>query len=202
MPTLLPNPPPMSGLIIRILCSGRPATIAYSVRWACGAWVLHQMVSFPVTLSMSATAPQVSSGAGWTRGIQHVLLDHDFGLLERGVGRRRVAGLPVEDVVVGLAVDVVADHRSVRVQGLRRIDNRRQYVVVHVDQREGIACGVAVFGDDERHLLPLESDFVGRENRDDVMRERRNPRELQTFQQRARDNRLHLGVGLGGRRVD
>src|SRR4029079_15409281 len=107
-----------------------------------------------------------------------------------------VTGLPVEDVVIGLAVDVVSDYQSVRVQGLRRIDNRRQYVVVTVDQREGIACGVAVFGDDERDLLPLESDFVGRENRDDVMRERRNPRELQTLQQGARDNGLHLGVGL------
>ena len=65
---MLPNPPPMSGLITRIFCSGRPATSAYSVRWAWGAWVVHQMVSLPVTLSMSAIAPQVSSGAGWTRG--------------------------------------------------------------------------------------------------------------------------------------
>ena len=62
MPTLLPKPPPMSGLTTRIRCSGRPATRAYSVRWACGACVVHQMVSFPVTLFMSATAPQVSIG--------------------------------------------------------------------------------------------------------------------------------------------
>ncbi len=35
--TLLPKPPPMSGLMIRMFCSGRPATIANTVRCACGA---------------------------------------------------------------------------------------------------------------------------------------------------------------------
>ena len=42
--------------------------MAYRVRCACGAWVVSQMVSLPVTRSSWATAPQVSSGAGWTRG--------------------------------------------------------------------------------------------------------------------------------------
>jgi len=42
--------------------------MAYRVRCACGAWVVSQMVSLPVTWSKCATAPQVSSGAGWTRG--------------------------------------------------------------------------------------------------------------------------------------
>ncbi len=54
--------------MIRILCSGRPATSEYSVRCACGAWEVHQTVSFPDTGSMSATVPQVSSGAGCDRG--------------------------------------------------------------------------------------------------------------------------------------
>ncbi len=58
----------MSGEMIRILCSGSPVTSAYMVRWACGAWLVDQMVSLPLTASMSATAPQVSSGAGCTRG--------------------------------------------------------------------------------------------------------------------------------------
>ena len=65
---LLPNPPPMSGEMILILCSGRPRNSEYSVRCACGACEVDQTVSLPVTSSMSATAPQVSSGAGWTRG--------------------------------------------------------------------------------------------------------------------------------------
>ena len=68
MATLLPNPPPMSGEMIRILCSGSPVISAYIVRWACGAWLVDQIVSWPVTGSMAATAPQVSSGAGCTRG--------------------------------------------------------------------------------------------------------------------------------------
>ncbi len=58
----------MSGAMTRILCSGSPATSAYRVRWAWGACVVHQIVSLPDTGSMSATAPQVSMGAGWTRG--------------------------------------------------------------------------------------------------------------------------------------
>ena len=169
MPTLLPKPPPMSGLITRILCSGRPATIAYSVRWACGAWVLHQMVSLPVTLSMSATAPHVSSGAGCTRGYSTSWVTTTSRLFERRVRRRCVAGLPVEDVVVGLAVDVVTDHRRVRVQRLPGVDDRGQHVVLDVDEREGIPRGVAVFGDDEGHLLALEPDFVRGEHRNDVV---------------------------------
>jgi hypothetical protein len=42
--------------------------MAKRVRCAWGAWVVSQIVSLPVTRSKSATAPQVSSGAGWTRG--------------------------------------------------------------------------------------------------------------------------------------
>ena len=51
MGTLLPNPPPMSGEITRILCSGRPDTSAYTVLWACGACEVVHSVSFPFTLS-------------------------------------------------------------------------------------------------------------------------------------------------------
>ena len=58
----------MSGEITRILCSGRPATMEYRVRWACGAWLVAQTVSLPLTRLKSATMPQVSSGAGCTRG--------------------------------------------------------------------------------------------------------------------------------------
>ncbi len=42
--------------------------MAYTVRWACGAWLVIQAVSLPVTLSMWATDPHVSSGAGCERG--------------------------------------------------------------------------------------------------------------------------------------
>ena len=68
MPTLPPKPPPMSGEMIWIFCSGMPATSAYTVRCACGAWFVDQTVSLPVTGSMCATVPQVSIDAGCTRG--------------------------------------------------------------------------------------------------------------------------------------
>ena len=51
MGTLLPNPPPISGEITRILCSGSPDTSAYTVRWAWGAWDVVHNVSFPSTRS-------------------------------------------------------------------------------------------------------------------------------------------------------
>ncbi len=38
--TLLPNPPPMSGETIRIICSGSSATRATAARMMCGAWVV------------------------------------------------------------------------------------------------------------------------------------------------------------------
>ena len=58
----------MSGEMTWILCSGMPATRAYTVRWACGAWLVMYAVSLPVTGSMEATDPHVSIGAGCERG--------------------------------------------------------------------------------------------------------------------------------------
>ena len=61
--TLPPNPPPISGEMMRILCSSNPtwpATSAKTVRMACGAWVVIQTVSLPSTLSKCAMQPQVS----------------------------------------------------------------------------------------------------------------------------------------------
>ena len=49
-------------------CSGSPVTTVYSVRCACGAWVVHQTVRRPLTGSWSAIAPHVSIGAGCERG--------------------------------------------------------------------------------------------------------------------------------------
>ena len=58
----------MSGAITWMRCSGRPATIAYTVRWACGAWVFEYSVSLPDSGFMSAIVPHVSIGAGCDRG--------------------------------------------------------------------------------------------------------------------------------------
>ena len=98
--TLLPNPPPMSGEMIRILCSGRPVTSAYSVRCACGAW------RGGPDGELAADLVHVGHrAAGLQRGrvdarVEHVLGDHDVGGGEHRVGRRLVPGRPVEDVVV------------------------------------------------------------------------------------------------------
>ena len=62
----------MSGEMMRILSSERPtcpATSAKTVRMACGAWVVIQTVSLPLTVSKSATQPQVSIEATWMRGM-------------------------------------------------------------------------------------------------------------------------------------
>ena len=73
------------------------------VRWACGAWVVRpqrQLAADPVELGDRAARlhrRRVRAGE------DHLLLDDHLGGGEDPVGGRRVAGLPVEDVVVVLA---------------------------------------------------------------------------------------------------
>src|SRR6201984_1420763 len=66
--TLLPKPPPMSGEMMRIMCSGSSATSATAVRMMCGAWVVMYTVSLEVARLKSAIAPQHSIGEGCDRG--------------------------------------------------------------------------------------------------------------------------------------
>ena len=122
----------MSGAMTWILCSGIFEISEPTVRMTCGAWNVPHSVSSPLILSKEATHWQVSSGQGWHARIGDHLLDRDLGLVEGGVGRGLVAGLPGEDVVVvlalavravGLVLDVLADHRRVRRHRLERIDD-------------------------------------------------------------------------------
>ena len=62
--------------------------------------------------------------------------------------------------------------------------------------------GVAVLGDDERDLLSLESHLVRGQHRDDVVREGRDPRQVQRLQQGAGDHGLDLRMRFRGRGVD
>ena len=108
--------------------------------------------------------------AGLERARMHAriddqLLDGHIGLLEGGVGRRLVAGLPGEDVVVvlalavgavGLVLDVLADHRRALRHGLERVDVDRQRLVFHLDQFDGVGRDIAVLGDDEGDFLVLD----------------------------------------------
>src|SRR5579864_3453261 len=66
--TLFPNPPPMSGEMIRIMCSGSSATIATAARIMCGACVVMYTVSLDVARLKSAIDPQHSMGEGCERG--------------------------------------------------------------------------------------------------------------------------------------
>ena len=90
-----------------------------------------------------------------TARVDHVPGDDDVRLGEDPVGLRGVAGLPGRArEVVRLARLVVADQRRLGVERLAGVDDRRQRVVLDIDQRQRVAGRVAVLGDDERDLLP------------------------------------------------
>ena len=93
--------------------------------------------------------------------VHDFLLDDDIGLREHRIGRGGVTDFPVKDVVVGLAVQVGADHRGVGIERLARVDHGIERVVFDVDELQCIPCGIAVFCDHEGHLLALEADLVG-----------------------------------------
>ena len=128
--------------------------------------------------------------------VEHLLGDHHVGGGEHLVRERLVAGLPVEDVVVGAPLDVVADHRRVRVERLAGVHDGRQVVVLDVDQLERVPGGVLVLGDDHRHLLALEAHLVGGEDGLHVGAQRRHPGEVERLEGGPGDDRPHLRVRL------
>ena len=97
---------------------------------------------------------------------------------EHAVRRLLVAGLPGRArEVVALPGLVVADQRRVGVERLARVDDRRQRLVLDVDQLERVVRRVLVGRDHERDLLALEADLVAREHGLRVVGDRRHPRE-------------------------
>ena len=130
-------------------------------------------------------------------------VDDRVGLGERAVGGLLVAGLPQRArQVVDLTVLVVADQRRVGVERLARVDDRRQRLVLDVDQRERVAGDVLVDGDHERHLLPLEADLVAREHRLRVVGDRRHPGQAQRLEVLGGDDRRDAGMRERARGVD
>ena len=134
--------------------------------------------------------------------IDDLLGDDDVGLGEDGVGGRGVAGLPVEAMVVGLAVEIGADHRCRRVQRLADIDDRSQRLIVNVDELQGISRGVAILGDDECDLLALEPHLVGGQHGLHVIGQGGHPGQALGGEIGAGDDGLDLRMGLGGADVD
>ena len=131
-----------------------------------------------------------------------VLLDDDVGVSEHAVGRRSIARLPIEDVIVGLSRLVVADQRRVGIERPARIDDGRQQFVVDVDQLERVARRVSVVGHHERDLLALEAHLVGGEHGLRVGRDRLHPGDAAVLEIPAGDDRVHLRVLERRGRVD
>jgi len=76
--------------------------------------------------------------------VKHVLLDNNVRTLKGGFGLRPIARLPVEDVIVGLALDVIADHHSADVQGSSRIDDGRQDLIFDIDEFQRVTREVGL----------------------------------------------------------
>ena len=141
----------------------------------------------------------------------HARIDDEFphrhvGFGEGGVGRRLVAGLPGEDVIVmfalavsafGLALQVLADHRRVRRHRLERIDIDRQLLVFDLDQIGGIGGGLAAIRDDESDFLVLEQHVAVGEHHLHVAGERRHPGEVDGFQRFRGEHRDDAGHRRG-----
>jgi len=139
------------------------------------------------------------------------LLDGDLGVHEGALGRSRVAHLPGENVVVvparavrarGLAFEVLAQHRRIRRQRLERIDQRRQVLVVDLDQLDRIGRDVAVLGDHEGDLLILEQNLGVGEHRLHVASERRHVVQVQGLKVVRQQHRDHARERLGLARLD
>ena len=134
--------------------------------------------------------------------VHDVLADDDLGVGEHRFGRGGVARLPVEAVVVGLALEIVADHRRVGVEGVTNVDHRIERLVLDVDQLQCVARRVAVLGDDEGDLLVLEADLVGGEDRLHVVGQCRHPGEILRGEVLAGDHGFDLRVCFRGGLVD
>ncbi len=66
--------------------------------------------------------------------IQHVLRDDYLGVGEDGIGGVAIARLPVKNVIVGLAFDVVSNDGGTRFERGSRVHHRGQFFVFDVDE--------------------------------------------------------------------
>ena len=115
----------------------------------------------------------------------------EIGLGERRIRRGLVTGLPRVATVVGLAFLFVADQRCARCERLLRRCDRRQRLVVDVDEVERVPGDVGVLGDDRRDLLALVTHLVRDEHRLRVAGKGRHPGELVRLQHLAGNHRDH-----------
>ena len=67
MSSLEPKPPPTSGAMTRILCSGMPVTSEMKMRTKCGTWVADQIVYESTPAVGSTTTERGSIALGISR---------------------------------------------------------------------------------------------------------------------------------------
>ena len=132
----------------------------------------------------------------------------DLGLGKHRIGRGLVARFPGEDMVgmraravadFGLVGDIGADDRRIGSHGLVRVDDGRQFLVVHFDRRRAIRGRIAIAGDDHGDFLHLEAHFLVGQHRLHVAADRRHPGEvdrLEIVRDQHRDD-ARQGQGLG-----
>ncbi len=103
----------------------------------------------------------------------------------------------------GLAGQVFAQHRRVRRPcALCGSTSDRQFLVLDLDQLDGVGGDVAVVGDDHRHLLHLEVDLLVGQHRLHVAGQGRHPVQLQRLQVVGGEHRVHAGQRQGALLVD
>ncbi len=139
------------------------------------------------------------------------LPDLDVGFLKRRVGRRFVAGLPGEDVVVvlalavrtvGLVLEILTDHRRVRRHRFERVDVDRKRLVFHLDQIGGVSRDIAVLRDHKGHFLILEQHFAVGQHHLHVAGKRRHPGEVDGLERLGGNHRNDAGYRGSLRRID
>ena len=119
------------------------------------------------------------------------LLDRDFALRNGCIRGGLIADLPVEDMVMMLALavgafclaaEIFAQFRRVGLHGLERINENRKLFILDFNELARVGGDVAVFCDNESDFLILEQDLAVRQNHLHVARERRHPVELDGLQ--------------------
>jgi hypothetical protein len=134
--------------------------------------------------------------------IDDAFLGHDGGLAQRPRRARGVADLPGEDVVVvsarpmrsaRLVLEVISQDGRVRRHRLGRIDEHRQFLVLDLDQIDGVGRNVAILGHDERDLLALEQHFVIGQYGLNIAGQCRHPMQLERLQVVGGEHRLDTG---------
>ncbi len=138
-------------------------------------------------------------GSDVNAGNVELLLHDDVGVVEGLVGFRLVSRLPVPDVVRFL---VVAHFRRALRQGLERIHDHRQRLVLDFDGGDAVGRRVAARGHDRRDLLGLVLHGVDRKHHLLVGHQGRHPGEAVLVQVLARDHRGDARRRQRFRRID